>query len=101
MPNGSIVEYDGKRGTIWRIQYRDADGRQVKETIGAERDGVTRKQAASELRERVVRVERKAYRRPKPLTFAEYAGPSGSQEGRCGDSGSRARCCSTARSSSA
>ena len=42
-------------------------------TASAERDGVTRKQAEAELRERLVRVERKAYRRPKPITFGEYA----------------------------
>ena len=58
---------------MWRIKYADADGRQVMETVGAERDGVTRKQAEAELRERLVRVERKGYRRPKPLTFGEYA----------------------------
>jgi len=73
MPSGGIIEYQGKRGTVWRIKYRDADGRQVQETVGAERDGVTRKQAASELRERLVRVERKHYRRPQSLTFDEYA----------------------------
>jgi hypothetical protein len=42
------------------------------ETIGAERDGVTRQKAEAELRERLVHVERKGYRRPKPLTFSEY-----------------------------
>lgn len=59
MPSGSVIEYRGKRGRVFRIKYRDADGKQVQETIGAERDGVTRKQAASELRERQVRVERR------------------------------------------
>jgi hypothetical protein len=42
------------------------------ETVGAERDGVTEKKAEAELRERLVRVERKGYRRPKRLTFAAY-----------------------------
>jgi hypothetical protein len=47
MPSGAaVIRYDGKRGTVWRIKYRDATGKQVKETIGAERDGVTRKQQA-------------------------------------------------------
>lgn len=74
MPRGAaVIPYHGKRGTVWRIKYADADGRQVQETIGAERDGVTRKQAEAELRERLVRVERKGYRRPKPLTFGQYA----------------------------
>jgi hypothetical protein len=39
----------------------------------AEPEGWTRKKAEAELRERLVRVERKGFRRPKPLTFAEYA----------------------------
>jgi integrase len=69
----AVIRYDGKRGTVWRIKYRDAAGEQVMETIGAERDGVTRKDAAQELRERLVRVERKGYTRPKRLTFTEYS----------------------------
>ncbi len=69
----AVVEYNGKRGKVFRIKYADADGRQVMETVGAERDGVTRRHAESELRERLVRVERKGYRRPRPLTFGEYA----------------------------
>lgn len=40
-------------------------------TIGAERDGTTRKQAEAELRERLVRVERKGYRRPRACEWAE------------------------------
>src|SRR5215212_935608 len=43
------------------------------ETLGPERDGWNRKKAEAELRERLVRVERRGYRRPRPLTFAEYA----------------------------
>jgi integrase len=58
---------------VWRIKYRDATGQQVMETVGAERDGVTEKKAEAELRERLVRVERKGYRRPQRLTFAIYA----------------------------
>src|SRR5918994_1720361 len=45
MPSGAaVIRYDGKRGTVWRIKYADATGRQVMETVGAERDGVTRRQ---------------------------------------------------------
>ena len=74
MPRGAaVIPYHGKRGTVWRIKYADATGQQVMETVGAERDGVTRKQAEAELRERLVRVERKGYRKPAPLTFGEYA----------------------------
>jgi integrase len=69
----AVIEYHGKRGTVFRIKYRDAAGVQVMETIGSERDGWTRKKADAELRERLVRVERKGYRRPRRLTFAAYA----------------------------
>ena len=55
------------------MKYVDADGQQVQETIGAERDGATRKRAEAELRERLVRVERKGLPAPRPLTFAECA----------------------------
>jgi integrase len=69
----AVIRYEGRRGVVWRIKYRDATGQQVMETVGAERDGVTEKKAEAELRERLVRVERKGYRRPKRLTFAAYA----------------------------
>ena len=69
----AVIRYQGKRGVVWRIKYRDATGQQVMETVGAERDGVTEKKAEAELRERLVRVERKGYRRPQRLTFATYA----------------------------
>lgn len=72
MPSGSVIQYEGKRGVVWRIKYRDTDDKQVMETVGAERDGWTRKKADAELRERLVRVERKGYRRPTPITFGEY-----------------------------
>ena len=61
------------RGTVWRIKFADADGKQVMETVGKEADGVTRKVADAALRERLVRVERMGYRRPRPLTFGQYA----------------------------
>jgi integrase len=67
------IAYDGKRGRVWRIKYRDATGKQVMETIGAERDGVTRKHAEAELRERLVRVERRGWRKPASLSFRKYA----------------------------
>src|SRR4051812_35952229 len=74
MPSGSaVIRYEGKRGVVWRIKYRDVDGVQVMETLGAERDGWSEKKAKAELRERLVRVERRQYRRPKPVTFRAYA----------------------------
>ena len=68
-----MVRYDGKRGTVWRIKYADAAGQQVMETVGAERDGWTQAKAEAELRERLVRVERKGYRRPQRVMFGPYA----------------------------
>ncbi len=73
MANGSVIRYDGKRGVVWRLKFPDADGRQVMETLGPEREGWTRKKAEAELRERLVRVERRGWRRPRPLTFRTYA----------------------------
>ena len=74
MPRAAcVIRYDGKHGIVWRVKYPDANGKQVQETVGAERDGVTRKQAEAELRERLVRVERKGYTRPKALTFGAWA----------------------------
>jgi len=84
MPRGAcVVEYVGKRGTVWRVRYVDAHGVQIQETLGPESQGWNRKKAEAELRERLVRVERKGYRRPGPLTFAAYSdswfreGPAG------------------------
>jgi hypothetical protein len=46
MPSGAcVIRYQGARGVVWRVKYADAEGRQVMETVGAERDGFTRKQA--------------------------------------------------------
>jgi hypothetical protein len=73
MPRGAaVIEYQGKRGRVFRIKFDDADGRQVMETLGSEREGWDRKKA-EELRERLVRGERKGWRKPAPLTFMEYA----------------------------
>ena len=60
MPRGSaVIPYHGARGTTWRIKYADSTGKQVMETVGAERDGWTKAKAEAELRERLVRVDRK------------------------------------------
>jgi integrase len=73
MPRGAaVVEYDGKRGRVYRIKYVDAAGKQIQETVGAERDGVTRKQAAAALQDRLSDVRRRGYRRPERLTFTEW-----------------------------
>ena len=73
MANGSLVKYEGKRGITWRIKYTDADGRQCMETVGRASEGWTKRKAEAELRERLVRVEKKHWRKPAPLTFGEYS----------------------------
>jgi integrase len=71
--SGTVIEYPGKRGVTWRIRYRDAAGADVVETLGKASDGWNRKKAEAELRERMVKVERKGWERPKPTLFADYA----------------------------
>ena len=74
MPRGAaVIRYEGPRGVSWRIEYADADGRQVMETVGRQREGFTRRQAEAELRDRLVNVERRGWRKPAPTTFEEYA----------------------------
>ena len=73
MPSGSVIRYEGARGVVWRVKYSDATGKQVMETIGAERDGVTRKTAETELLDRLVKVEKGRWRKPPPLTFKTAA----------------------------
>jgi integrase len=74
MPRGSaVIRYDGKRGLVFRIKYADADGRQVMETLGPEREGWTEKRANAELQNRLADVRRIQLRKPTKLTFNEYA----------------------------
>jgi integrase len=72
MPRGaSIVRYQGKRGPVWRIKYRDAAGRQVQETLGPEPPWTERK-AQRELGKRLAAVE-EGFRKPDRVTFADFA----------------------------
>lgn len=74
MPAGAaVIVYDGKRGRVFRIKYRDAAGVQVMETLGRADAGWTRAKSERELRHRLADVERKGKRRPRPITFADYA----------------------------
>jgi integrase len=74
VPSGAaVIKYDGKRGVTWKVKYRDADGRQVKETVGSAADGWTKRKAEAALRVRLVAVERDGYRKPSPETFAVFA----------------------------
>ena len=73
MPSGAcVIGREGKRAAVWYLKFRDAAGVQVKERLGREPEW-TEKTAKAELRERLVRVERKGYRKPKALTFGDYA----------------------------
>ena len=69
---GRVWRYEGKRGVSWRIRYSDAGGKRVLETLGREPEW-NRKRAESELRARLVAVERQGYRKPEKLTFAAFA----------------------------
>jgi integrase len=69
---GAVWRYHGKRGTVWRIRYRDATGRRILETLGKE-PAWTRALAEKELRRRLVDVERDGYRKPERVTLNEFA----------------------------
>jgi integrase len=72
MPRGaSVVGYQGKRGAVWRIRYRDAAGRQVQETLGPEPEWTERK-AQRELGKRLAAVQ-EGFRKPDRTTFADFA----------------------------
>ena len=73
MRSGSVVQYKGARGTVWRIRYRDADGRRVSETLGRELDGWTQRRAEEALEERRVQVRKEHLRGLEPVTFATFA----------------------------
>ncbi|HYH61251.1 MAG TPA: hypothetical protein VD766_05245 [Solirubrobacterales bacterium] len=73
MPSGAcVLRYEGARGVVWRVKYRDADGRQVKETLGREADGWTRQKAERALGAKLDAVER-GMRKPRRRTFDDLA----------------------------
>jgi len=67
-----VWRYQGTRGVAWRIRYQDATGRRVMETLGKE-PAWDRKRAETELRRRLVDVEREGYRKPEKLNFAAFS----------------------------
>ena len=74
MPSGAaVIRYEGKRGVVWKVKWRDAGGVQVKETLGREADGWNENKAKAELRARLTDVQREGRRRPTPMTFATFA----------------------------
>src|SRR4051812_35505659 len=73
MPSGAcVIRYDGKRGVVWKVKYRDAGGRQVKETLGPEAAGWTEQKAERELGKRLDAVE-KGMRKTTRRTFNDLA----------------------------
>jgi integrase len=68
--SAAVIRYQGKRGVVWRIRYRDAGGRYVKETLGREPPW-TKTKAERELGKRLADVE-VGYRKPDKLTFAAF-----------------------------
>ena len=71
MPRGAcVIPYDGKRGRVWRVKYADADGKQVMETLGSERDGWTQRKAERSLGAKLAEVER-GMRKPRRRTFGD------------------------------
>lgn len=74
MPRGAcVIRRDGKRGVVWSVKYRDADGRQVKERLGRESEGWTERKAKAELGARLTDVRREGLRKPLSVTFASFA----------------------------
>jgi integrase len=69
---GRVWRYEGPRGVRWRIRYRDASGRRILETLGKE-PAWNRKRAETELRRRLVDVERDGYQKPERILFADFA----------------------------
>jgi integrase len=73
MPRGAAtVRRQGKRRATWALKFRDADGRQVWETLGYEPEWNEQK-AERELGKRLEAVERGRWRKPRRETFATFA----------------------------
>jgi integrase len=69
---GRVWRYEGTRGVVWRIRYRDASGRRVLETLGKE-PVWDRKRAEQELRRRLVDIERSGYVHPEKITLTAFS----------------------------
>jgi hypothetical protein len=66
-----VIRYEGPRGVSWKIKYLDADGRQVKETLGRE-PVWDRRKAERALGARLADVD-KGMRKPTRRTFNDLA----------------------------
>jgi len=71
--SGGVVRYAGPRGAVWRIRYRDADGRRVCETVGAEAEGWTARMAEDSLIAALADVRRERKRAIEPVRFTDFA----------------------------
>jgi integrase len=69
---GRVWRYQGPRGVVWRIRYRDATSKRILETLGKE-PAWNRLKAEKELRRRLVDVERDGYQAPEKLTLHAFA----------------------------
>ena len=69
----AVLRVEGKRGVVFKIKWPDANGRQVKETLGREADGWTDQKARAELEARLVDVRREGLTRTPAVTFAMLA----------------------------
>lgn len=67
----AVIRYQGKRGAVWRIKYRDAAGKQIQETLGPEPPWTERK-AQRELGKRLAAVD-EGYRKPERVRFGDFA----------------------------
>lgn len=66
-----MIRREGARGVVWYVKWCDADGRQVKERVGREDEGVTRDQAVRVLEDRLSDVRRRGLRRPPRMAFCD------------------------------
>jgi integrase len=73
LANGSVVQYQSKRGVVYRLKYRDAAGKQIQETLGSALEGWSKRKAEQELRNRLADVDRELFVRPEPIRFADFA----------------------------
>src|SRR5580765_5618927 len=68
----AVIRRPGRRAVTWSIKFRDADGRQVWETLGREPEW-NEARAQRELGKRLQGVERDRWRKPERVSFAAFA----------------------------
>jgi integrase len=66
-----VIRREGKRAVVWSVKFRDVNGRQVWERLGAE-PRWNRRRAERELVKRLDRVERERWAKPTGETFAAF-----------------------------